>query len=175
LPPVVLVLNGHFTMGRTTADGRQLTTDILDRGRLVGLLAMRGRPATVEVQAITDGRIAAWAGDTVRSLVAHDAGFALDVLDVSLQALEAVGPRLEALLYQDARGRVARVLLSHAQLFFGTPAVLNRSHLPGLVGTSREMTGRVLRELEAENIVQRTARGWLELRDRIGLEAIAAR
>ena len=48
-------------------------------------------------------------------------------------------------------------------LFFADPPVLSRSHLPALVGTSREMTGRVLRQLEREGMVARVGRNGLRL------------
>jgi CRP-like cAMP-binding protein len=71
--------------------------------------------------------------------------------------------RIEGFLHQDARGRVLRVLARHRELFFGDPAVLSRTHLPGLVGTSREMTGRVLRQLEREGTLERFGRTGLRL------------
>jgi CRP-like cAMP-binding protein len=55
------------------------------------------------------------------------------------------------------------VLAEHEELFFGDPPVLSRVHLPGLVGTSREMTGRVVRQLEREGIVARAGKRGLRL------------
>ena len=55
------------------------------------------------------------------------------------------------------------ILARHRELFFGEPAVLTRAHLPGLVGTSREMTGQVLRQLEREGTVARVGRTGLKL------------
>jgi CRP-like cAMP-binding protein len=71
--------------------------------------------------------------------------------------------KLDGFLHQDARRRVIRVLVRHRDLFFVDPPVLTRSHLPGLVGTSREMTGRVLRELEREGTIARVGRSGLTL------------
>ena len=73
-------------------------------------------------------------------------------------ALNAAVERIEGFLHQDARRRVLRILARHRELFFNEPAVLSRSHLPGLVGTSREMTGRVLRQLEREGTIERVGR-----------------
>ena len=44
-----------------------------------------------------------------------------------------------------------------------------RAHLPALVGTSREMTGRVLRRLESEGIIERIGRDRLRVLDADGL------
>jgi CRP-like cAMP-binding protein len=89
-------------------------------------------------------------------------------------SLHATVERIEGFLHQDARRRVLRILARHRELFFGERAVLSRSHLPGLVGTSREMTGRVLRQLEREGMIERFGRSGLRLLRPDRLEAGAA-
>jgi CRP-like cAMP-binding protein len=74
-----------------------------------------------------------------------------------------VSYRLDRFIHQEARGRVLRVLAEHEDLFFGDPPVLSRSHLPSLVGTSREMTGRVLRGLEHDGVLVRVGKRGLRL------------
>ena len=71
--------------------------------------------------------------------------------------------RIEGFLHQDARLRVLRILARYGDLFFGETPVLTRAHLPGLVGTSREMTSHVLRQLEREGTVERVGRVGLRL------------
>ncbi len=71
--------------------------------------------------------------------------------------------RLDEFVHQSSRQRVVRVLARYGDLFFGQPAVLSRSHLPSLVGTSREMTSRVIRQLEREGMVARVGRNGLQL------------
>jgi hypothetical protein len=58
---------------------------------------------------------------------------------------------------------VVRILDRHRNLFFGESPILNRGHLTGLVGTTREMTGRVLRQLEREGTLARVGRNGLVL------------
>ena len=57
---------------------------------------------------------------------------------------------------------------------FGDEAVLTRAYLPALVGTSREMTRRVLRILESDGVVARIGGGRLELLDAARLAQAAA-
>ena len=66
-------------------------------------------------------------------------------------------------IHQSSRQRVIQVLARYLDLFFGEPAVLSRSHLPSMVGTSREMTSRVIRQLEGEGMVARVGRNGLQL------------
>jgi CRP-like cAMP-binding protein len=51
---------------------------------------------------------------------------------------------------------------------------MTRAYLPALVGTSREMTGRVLRQLESDGIVRRVGRDRLRLLDADRLALAAA-
>jgi len=104
-----------------------------------------------------------WKGPDIRRLAARDPGFALDVIDRLAGFVQAMTENIDGFLRQDARRRVIRVLLRYRDLFFGEPAVLSRAELPSLVGTSREMTGRVLRELEREGLVARVGRRGLRL------------
>jgi CRP/FNR family cyclic AMP-dependent transcriptional regulator len=168
---LVLVLGGHVALRRTTPDGRQLIVRIVDRGKLSGFLPLAARPAAHDAVALTPTPAAMWRSAEVRSLAKADAGLAIDLMDHILAAYQDVTSRLESLLYQDALRRVARVLHQHAELFFGDEPVLTRRQLPLLVGTSREMTGRVLRVLESRGVVARVGRFQFRLLDPAGLAA----
>ena len=110
----------------------------------------------------------------MQALATRDAGFAVDLLEHVMSAFEEVVDRMDGLLYQNALRRVARILDQHADIIFGEEAVVTRAYLPALVGTSREMTGRVLRRLESEGVVQRVGRDRLRLLDASGLARTAA-
>ena len=170
---LALVLDGHVAVRRTTIDGRQFMVRIVTRGQLSPVLPLAGRPASADAVALTPSAAAVWRSEEVRSLAAIDPGFAVDILDDVLDSYEEVMERLDSLLYQDSLRRVARVLDLHADLFFAERPVLSRANLPSLVGTSREMTGRVLRMLESRRIVARVGRDRLLLLDPAGLAAAA--
>jgi CRP-like cAMP-binding protein len=146
---------------------------IVTRGQLSPVLPLAARPASADAVAISRSVMAVWRAEELRESAKTDPGLAVDILDDVLGSLEEVMGRLDGLLYQDALRRVARVLHEHADLFFAVPPVLTRTHLPNLVGTSREMTGRVLRILEARRLVARIGRDRLSLLDPAGLAAVA--
>lgn len=170
---LALVLDGYIAVRRTTVDGRQLMVRIVTRGNLASIFPLAGRPAAGDSIALTPGVAAVWRGDDVRSLATADPGLAVDLLDQVLVSFEDVVTRLDGLLYQDALRRVARVLHFKGDLFFAESPVLKRTHLPTLVGTSREMTGRVLRILESRGLVARVDRDRLRLLDPAGLGTLA--
>jgi CRP-like cAMP-binding protein len=160
-----LVLEGHVAYRRTTFDGREVIPRIVSTGGLAALLPMASRPSAAEMLALTPCRVALWSGRDLQAVATGDAGLAIDLLEHVLLTFEAVVGGLDGLLHQDAAGRVARVLQQHSAMFFGEPGVLTRAHLPALVGTSREMTGRVLRRLETDGVVAREGRTRLRLLD----------
>jgi CRP-like cAMP-binding protein len=171
--PIALVLDGYIAVRRTTADGRQFMVRIVTRGRLSPVLPLAARSASADSVALTRAATADWGTEEIRALARIDAGLAVDILDDVLDSLDEVMGRLDGLLYQNALGRVARVLQQHADLFFAEQPVLTRAQLPILVGTSREMTGRVLRVLEARRLVSRVGRHGLRLLDPAGLATAA--
>jgi CRP-like cAMP-binding protein len=171
---VGLVLEGHAGLRRTTVDGREVITMIVSGGQLGPVMPIAGRPFTADLLALSAGRIALWPGSEVRALAAEDAGLGLDLLELVLLSVEEVVERMDGLLYQNAQRRVARILDQHAEIIFGEEAVVTRAYLPALVGTSREMTGRVLRQLEADGVVKRIGRHRLRLLDPARLARTAA-
>ncbi len=169
--PLTLILRGYGVAQRTTADGQVLMSGVAPAGTLFGYSGIHACPSSVELVAITECDVVQWPGREIRSLVVEDPGLALAAIDSMADSLHATIERIEGFLHQDARRRVLRILATHRALFFSDPAVLDRTHLPGLVGTSREMTRRVLRKLEAEGTVARVGRAGLALLKPDRLEA----
>lgn len=171
---MVLIVRGHGAFRRTTVDGRPLTVGIANPGELYGITSIASVISSVDLVALTPCDVAIWAGSEARGLAAEDPDFALDVIDRLALFLNILTEKVDGFLHQDARRRVVRILARHRDLFFAEPAVLSRSQLPSLVGTSREMTGRVLRELEREGVLLRVGPTGLRLLRPDQLDADAA-
>ena len=173
--PLTLNLAGYGAFRRTTIDGQELIFGVAEPGGLYGFGAISETKSPAALTALTEVEVALWRGSQVRPLVAGDPGFALNVIEALAGFLAVITEKVDGYLHQDARRRVLRILARHRDLFFGDPPILSRSHLPGLVGTSREMTGRVLRELEREGTVSRVGRTGLGLLRPDRLDAIVGR
>jgi len=161
--PLTIILEGYGAARRTTADGKEIVSGVARPGVLFGWSGLASVPSSVELLALTSCKVGQWNGAGVRALALGDPGLAMAAIDSMAWSLHQTVERIEGFLHQDARLRVLRILAQHRDLFFGENAVLTRAHLPGLVGTSREMTGRVLRQLEREGTLARVARGRLIL------------
>jgi CRP-like cAMP-binding protein len=161
--PLTLILEGYGAARRTTVNGKELVSGVAPAGVLFGWSGLAAVPSSVELVALTRCEIGQWRGEEVRALALADPGLAFAAIDSMAWSLHQTVERIEGFLHQDARLRVLRILAQHRDLFFGEPAVLTRAHLPGLVGTSREMTGTVLRQLEREGTLARVGRAGLKL------------
>jgi CRP/FNR family transcriptional regulator, anaerobic regulatory protein len=170
--PVTLVIHGYAAFRRTTWDGRELVLAIAKSGCLFGS-GLAGQAASIDLVAITPTEVALWSGANVREIVLTDPGLAVGVIDRMGRHIVAISQRIDGFIHQDARGRVVRILAEYGDLFFGDSPVLSRTLLPGLVGTSREMTGRVIRGLEREGMIARSGRRGLRLLSPTALEEAA--
>ena len=161
--PLTLIIHGYGAARRTTTIGQEILSGVAPAGELFGWSGISAPPSSVELVALTDGLVAQWPGTEVRTLAVADPALALAAIDSMAGSLHTTVELIEGFLHQDARRRVLRILARHRHLFFCEPAVLTRTHLPGLVGTTREMTSRVLRQLEHEGLLRRVGRVGLRL------------
>ena len=168
--PLVFLMRGHGGFRRTTVDGQQLMIGVAYPGGMFGIGSVSATISTVELVALTQAEAMLCRGSVFRRVVAADPDLALLVIEQLAARLNLLTEKVDGFLHQDARRRVIRILARHRDLFFSDPPVLTRTHLPGLVGTSREMTGRVLRELERERVVARVGRTGLKLLDPVPLD-----
>lgn len=161
--PLTIILEGYGAARRTTLGGKELVNGVAPPGVLFGWSGLASVPSSVELVALTECRVAQWPGPVIRTLASSDPELALAAIDSMAWSLHQTVERIEDFLHQDARLRVVRVLARHRELFFGEKPVLTRAHLPGLVGTTREMTGKVLRQLERDGTLARVERNGLKL------------
>jgi CRP-like cAMP-binding protein len=170
---LALLIDGVVATRRTTPDGRTVVPLILRGGEVLGPVVLAGQEALFDFIALVPGSAAFWPGTHVRALAGDDAGLALDLMDQTLHRFGRLTARLDSLHYQDARRRVARVLIEHSDLCFGDRPHVARTELSMLIGTSREMTRRVLSRLVRDGAVRRVGPTGLELRDEHRLRELA--
>ncbi len=74
--------------------------------------------------------------------------------------------RLDERSFKNARQRLATILTRYGKVIFNTPhPVAQRADLAAMIGTSREMMYRALRELEANGLVERQRSGGINILD----------
>jgi Mn-dependent DtxR family transcriptional regulator len=81
--------------------------------------------------------------------------------------------RLDERSFENARQRLAVILTRYGKVIFDTPhPVAQRADLAAMIGTSRVMMYRALRELEAEGLVNRQRGGGINVLDEERLAGI---
>ncbi len=133
--------------------GREQIVNTLGAGAIIGEIALfDGKPRTADVVAVTNGRVLTIERAAVLRLIAADAQLGLHVIEMLCGRLRETMLQLESLLFQDVASRLATSLLSLAK---GKPKRLDmtQSALGNLIGASREIVNKRLRQLEREGIV----------------------
>ncbi|HLA65162.1 MAG TPA: helix-turn-helix domain-containing protein, partial [Candidatus Saccharimonadales bacterium] len=122
--------------------------------------------ALYELIALTDGTWATWDPGFVRELALQDAGLAVSLLDHSSDFSVVLTMRLDERSFENTRQRLAAILTRYGKVIFDTPhPVAQRADLAAMIGASRVMMYRALRELEAEGIVERQRSGGINILD----------
>jgi CRP-like cAMP-binding protein len=171
LPPFIL-LDGHAMARRVAETGQVRAALIAGPGYLGGLRSISDpeAEAAYELVALTDGSWATWEPAFIRDLALADAGFAVGLLDQSSEFAVVLNMRLDERSFQNARQRLAIILTRYGKAIFDTPhPVAQRADLAAMIGTSRVMMYRALRELEAAGLVERQRGGGIVVLDAAGL------
>lgn len=168
--PVMVVLDGWAAVRRTSPEGRVATLHLVRPGQVLGIESVaRSRRSPFDLVALTAGRIATMPGTAVRRLAKEDPTLAVRLLDLAIGELGLIARRLDEATFDGARKRLATVLLVYEPLVTAPSPFISRADLAGLVGTSREMLGHVIRAMEAEGVIAREGRR-IVVRDQVALE-----
>jgi CRP-like cAMP-binding protein len=179
VPPFV-VLDGYVMFRRVAETGQVRAALIAGPGFLGGLRSISDPDgdAIYELVALTDGSWATWDPRFVRGLALADAGLAIGLLDHSSELTVVLNMRLDERSFETARQRLAAILTRYGKVIFDTPhPVAQRADLAAMIGTSRVMMYRALRELEADGLVERQRSGGIIVLDEerlAGLVSVAA-
>ena len=167
LPPFV-VLDGYVMTRRVAETGQVRAALIAGPGYLGGLRSISDPDgeAFYELVALSDGSWATWEPRLLRGIALQDAGLAIGLLDLSADHSVVRDMRLDERSFENARQRLASILIRYGKAIFDTPhPVAQRADLAAMIGTSRVMMYRALRELEAEGLVERQRGGGINVLD----------
>ena len=176
LPPFV-TLEGHVIARRVAETGQVRAALIAGPGYLGGLRSISDpdAEATYELVALSAGAWATWDARSVRDLALQDAGLAVGLLDCSSDLSVILNMRLDERSFESALQRMAGILTQYGKVIFDTPhPVAQRADLAALIGTSRVMMYRALRELEANGLVERQRGGGINVLDEEGLARLVS-
>jgi len=164
---VYFVLNGSMKVLICDEDGREVIFTIIGQGAVfgeMGMLDAAPRSASV-VSAMATDLVVFSQADFLHIMKTHF-DVCLRVMGNLAQRLRDADRKIESLALMDVYGRVARLLLDLAEPVDGKNVIrkkISKQDIAKMIGASREMVSRVMKDLIARGLVEEGGQGQLVL------------
>ena len=158
-----ILLTGRARVLTADSRGREVILAVLESGDYVGEMSLidnEPHSATVRAEVQTDMLILG-RPEFTRCLPEH-ASLSYAIMRGLVHRLRAADRQIESLALLDVYGRVARSLLDMAEMQGDVKIIRNkvsRQDLAKVVGASREMVSRVMKDLEERAMIQTQENG----------------
>jgi CRP/FNR family transcriptional regulator, cyclic AMP receptor protein len=147
-----VVLSGRLKVMLGEADGKEMILSILGPGEFFGEMGLIDEsPRSASVVAIEPCELLAMTKGAFRKCLVENTEVAMSVLRVVVKRLREADRKVGSLAMLDVYGRVARLLLDMSEEVNGQKVVVRRltkQDIGKMVGASREMVTRVMKDLE---------------------------
>jgi CRP/FNR family transcriptional regulator, cyclic AMP receptor protein len=167
---VYFVLTGSLKVVVSDEDGREVILSILGQGELFGEMAIFGeQPRSASVVAVTPSDLIMIPKQDFRQIMKDNFDVAWRIMCNLAERLRTADRKIESLALMDVYGRVARLLLEMAEDQDGHMVVvrkISKQDIAKMIGASREMVSRVMKDLSVQGLIEETDQGVL-LRERL--------
>ncbi|QID17227.1 cyclic nucleotide-binding domain-containing protein [Nitrogeniibacter mangrovi] len=167
---VYFVLTGSLKVLVSDEDGREVILTILGQGELFGEMAIFDeQPRSASVVAAQPSDLVMISKQDFKQLMRDDFDIAWRIMCNLADRLRNADRKIESLALMDVYGRVAHLLLEMAEQRDGETVVvrkISKQDIAKMIGASREMVSRVMKDLGVQGLIEETSRGII-LRDRI--------
>lgn len=170
------LLAGSVKVFKTSADGKEQVLRIFQAGETFNEVPIfDGGPNPASALVLEEGTAYVLYRADIQRLLSEHSTIALAVIQVLASRLRHLVGLVEDLSFKHVSGRVAKALLLHSEAVEGkTPHRLTQQELAALVGTAREVVGRVLKALEQEGAID-LEQGRITILNRERLKAASER
>lgn len=143
----------------SSEDGRDVLLGFIGKGGFFGELSLLdGAPRSSSVITTRTSRVRTISGARFREYLAENPDAALALLQALAHKIRSLTERVRSLAVKDVYGRVVRVLMALSEdAGEGTREVTRRlthQEIADMVGASREMVSRILRELTVGGYIE---------------------
>ena len=165
-----ILLNGRARVLTSDTRGREVILAVLESGDYVGEMSLidnEAHSATVRCEIQTDMLMLGRA-DFARCLPEHSS-LSYAILRGLVRRLRHADRQIESLALLDVYGRVARTLLEMSEEINGVKTIRNkvsRQDMAKVVGASREMVSRVMKDLEERGVIETQENGSVIIKER---------
>jgi len=152
-----VILSGRVKVFASDPDGNEIVLNICGPGECLGDMALDGGPRSASVVTLDRVACAVVARDALRKAVAGDPDFAMRLITTLIRRNRLATSKIKGLALQGVRERVLSLLQGLSVERDGTHIVgerLSQTEIANRVGASRDMVGRVFKELQADGSIR---------------------
>jgi CRP-like cAMP-binding protein len=167
-----ILLNGRARVLTSDARGREVILAVLESGDYVGEMSLidnEPHSATVRAEIQTD-MLVLQRSDFARCLP-ENSTLSYAILRGLVKRLRNADRQIESLALLDVYGRVARTLLDMAETDPAGVRIIrhkvSRQDMAKVVGASREMVSRVMKDLEERGVIETQDNGFVVIKERL--------
>ncbi|MGI8828209.1 MAG: Crp/Fnr family transcriptional regulator [Candidatus Limnocylindria bacterium] len=156
-----VIKRGRVRLYRLTPDGKQLTLELLDKGRIVGRMAWLGQQLTdAYAEAIEDALICSFTPRELQRLIDRFPSVGVNIIRYLSGRLAASEREREVMAFRSVEQRLAARLVELSERF-GQPTEdgvaidvrLTQQELADMIGTSRETLATTVASLRERRVI----------------------
>lgn len=170
-----IILTGRARVMSTDSRGREVILATLQPGDYIGEMSLiddEPHSATVRTEIQTD--VLMLDRDAFSRCLPENSSMSYNIMRGLVQRLRHADRKIESLALMDVYGRVARSLIEFAvddgQGNLKIRDKISRQDLAKMVGASREMVSRVMKDLEERGVIETQENGSVVLKERLHSE-----
>ena len=166
-----ILLNGRARVLTSDSRGREVILAVLEPGDYLGEMSLIDNDphsATVRAEVQTD--VLVLGRTEFARCLPENSSLSYAIMRGLVQRLRNADRQIESLALLDVYGRVARTLLDMAEEEKGVKIIrgkVSRQDMAKVVGASREMVSRVMKDLEERGVIETLENGSVVIKERL--------
>lgn len=153
-----VIVNGSVKVLSRDAEGREVILAFLGKGECFGEMGLiDGSPRSADVVAFDACELLEISRDDLVKAVKDNADLSLNIMRSLVTRLRQANWKIEGLALMDVYGRVAKNLFDLSEVVGGVRIIqrkVTKQDMAKLVGASREMVTRVMKDLERSGYIR---------------------
>ena len=153
-----VIVSGSAKVLNRDSEGREVILSLLGAGECVGEMGLiDGSPRSADVVASENCVLLVIAKADFTRALAENVDLGLNIMKSLVLRLREANRKIESLALLDVYGRVAKLLLDFSELEDGRRVIrrkVSKQDMAKMVGASREMVSRVMKDLESRGYVR---------------------
>ena len=153
-----VIVSGSAKVLNRDADGHEVILSLLGAGEFFGEMGLiDGSPRSADVVSNENCELLVIAKSDFKDALAENVDLCLNIMKSLVLRLREANRKIESLALMDVYGRVAKLLLDLSEIENGVRVIrrkVTKQDMAKMVGASREMVSRVMRDLEISGYIR---------------------